>query len=233
MAFVVTFRKPVYLDFMRFEIPKNQAYIDSLVPAENTGKLHSRAAAEELGLGRISLSSSEGQLLSFMIRLHQCRKFVEIGTLTGLSAQYILEGMDGAGSLWTLEKTEAHAVKAREALALHPFGEKAHVVIGDARVTLETVASEGPFDGVFIDGNKAAYRDYLVWAEKNIRRGGLIVADNVFLSGAVWGETTQQKFSEKQIGVLRAFNQRLADPKLYDSVIIPTQEGMTFAIKKF
>lgn len=217
---------------MRFEVPKSQSYIESLVPAESASKQQSRIAAEELGLGRISLSSSEGQLLSFMIRQHQCRKFVEIGTLTGLSAQYILEGMDGAGLLWTLEKTEAHAAKAREALALHPWGEKAVVVVGDARVTLESVASEGPFDGVFIDGNKAAYGDYLVWAEKNVRPGGLIVADNVFLSGAVWGEATQQKFSEKQIAVLQAFNKRLADPDFYQSVTVPTQEGMTFAIKK-
>jgi predicted O-methyltransferase YrrM len=217
---------------MRFEIPKVQAYIESLLPPESAGKVRSRAAAEELGLGRISLSPSEGQLLSFMIRRHQCRKFVEIGTLTGLSAQFILECMDGAGLLWTLEKTEAHAAKAREALALHPWGDKASVVVGDARVTLETVASEAPFDGVFIDGNKAAYGDYLAWAEKNVRVGGLIVADNVFLSGAVWGESTQQKFSEKQIGVLQAFNKRLSDPECYDSVIAPTPEGMTFAIKK-
>jgi len=218
---------------MRFEVTNIQAYIESLTPAESVSKKQSRTAAEELGLGRISLSSSEGQLLSFMIRQKQCRKFVEIGTLTGLSAQYILEGMDGEGLLWTLEKTQIHADKAREALTLHPWGDKATVVVGDARMTLEIVASEGPFDGVFIDGNKAAYGDYLIWAEKNVRAGGLIIADNVFLSGAVWGETTQQKFSEKQISVLQAFNKRLADPNFYQSIIVPTQEGMTFAIKKF
>jgi len=218
---------------MRFEVPKSQTYIESLISPESASKQHSRAAAEELGLGRISLSPSEGQLLAFMIQQHQCHKFVEIGTLTGLSAQYILEGMNDQGVLWTLEKTEAHAVKAREALAQHPFGKNAKLVVGDARMTLESIASEGPFDGVFIDGNKAAYGDYLAWAEKNIRTGGLIIADNVFLSGAVWGETTQQKFSEKQIAVLQAFNKRLADSELYQSVVVPTQEGMSFAIKCF
>lgn len=218
---------------MRNEIPKAQIYTESLLHQESSSKLKSRQFAEELGLGRISLSASEGQLLAFLIRLHKCRKFVEIGTLTGLSAQYILEGMDGEGTLWTLEKTELHAQKAKEALATHSAGAKVHVLVGDARVTLESLNSEGPFDGVFIDGNKAAYGDYLAWAEKHVRKGGLILADNVFLSGAVWGEETQQKFNDKQIKALQAFNQRLADPSLYEGALIPTAEGLYAAIKKF
>jgi len=218
---------------MRTQSPASQNYIESMLKPESSSKVKSRLFAEELGLGKISLSPSEGTLLSFLIQQHECRKFVEIGTLTGLSAQYILEGMNNEGKLWSLEKTELHAEKAREALTGHPASGKINFVVGDARVTLETLAAEGPFDGVFIDGNKAAYGDYLAWAEKNVRRGGLIIADNVFLSGAVWGETTTQKFNEKQIRVMREFNLRLADPALYRGVIIPTGEGLNVAVKLF
>jgi predicted O-methyltransferase YrrM len=220
---------------MRIEIPQAQAYVESLAAKEGLSKRKSRTFAEELGLGAICLSASEGHLLAFMVRMHECRRFVEIGTLTGLSAQYILEGMGGKGELWTLEKTDLHAKKALEALAEHPSGKNAHVVVGDARFTLETVKVSGPFDGVFIDGNKAAYGDYLAWAEKNVRPGGLIIADNVFLNGAVWGanEGQSQKFNDKQVKVMQDFNQRLADPTLYDSVILPTKEGMYFGVKMF
>jgi predicted O-methyltransferase YrrM len=218
---------------MRIELPKSQSYIESLLPEESATKLKSREFATELGLERISLSVSEGQLLRFLVQLHGCRKFVEIGTLTGLSAQYLIEGLAKDGELWTLEKTELHAQKALEAWGPHPLSERIHAVIGDARVTLSELEKHGPFDGIFIDGNKAAYGDYLLWAEKNVRTGGLIIADNVFLSGAVWNESTPQKFSEKQVRVLQEFNRRLADPKFYDSVIVPTAEGLHVAIKKF
>lgn len=218
---------------MRIETSKSQTYVDSLVPHESPSKLQSRIFAEELGLGKISLSPSEGQLLSLLIRLHKCHKFVEIGTLTGLSAQYILEGMDGTGTLWSLEKSDLHAQKAREALADHPAGKNLHLLVGDARITLETLSGQGPFDGIFIDGNKAAYGDYLTWAEQNLRAGGLIIADNVFLSGAVWGDRESQKFSDKQVRVLQEFNKRLSDTALYDSVIIPTTEGLHVALKRF
>jgi predicted O-methyltransferase YrrM len=220
---------------MRIDIPQAQAYVESLASAEALSKRKSRTFAEELGLGKICLSSSEGHLLAFLVRMHECRKFVEIGTLTGLSAQYIIEGMGGKGELWTLEKTDLHAKKAIEALKDHPSGKNVHVIVGDARVTLETVKVSGPFDGVFIDGNKAAYMDYLSWAERNVRPGGLIIADNVFLNGAVWGDNEGQSknFNDKQVKGMQEFNKRLADPTLYDSVILPTKEGMFFAVKMF
>jgi predicted O-methyltransferase YrrM len=220
---------------MRIEISKSQVYIESLASEEALSKQKSRAFAEELGLGKICLSPAEGHLLSFLVRGHQCRKFVEIGTLTGLSAQYILEGLGAKGELWSLEKTELHAQKAREALAEHSLGKNVHIIVGDARITLGSLNVSGPFDGVFIDGNKAAYGDYLTWAEANVRLGGLIIADNVFLNGAVWGdnEGQSQKFSDKQVKVLQAFNKRLSDPALYDSVLLPTKEGLLVAVKIF
>lgn len=218
---------------MRSETPKSQSYIESLLAPESATKLKSREFATELGLERISLSAAEGALLKLLVQLHGCKRFVEIGTLTGLSAQYLIEGMGAGSELWTLEKNEIHAAKAREAWGAHPMASAIHAVVGDARVTLMELAAKGPFDGVFIDGNKAAYGDYLAWAEANVRRGGLIIADNVFLSGAVWGEVVTQKFSEKQVRVLQDFNRRLADPNLYDSAVLPTAEGLSVAVKKF
>ncbi|MNT10850.1 putative O-methyltransferase [compost metagenome] len=167
------------------------------------------------------------------MRLHGCKKFVEIGTLTGLSAQYIFEALPEGGELWTLEKDPKHAGMAQQAFAKMNVAssKKIHVIVGDARIELEKLAALGPFDGVFIDGNKAAYMDYLMWSEKNLRAGGLVLADNVFLSGAVWGDATTQKFSEKQVRVMQEVNLRLADKSLYTSSLIPTFEGLFAAIK--
>jgi len=164
--------------------------------------------------------------------VHGCKKFVEIGTLTGLSAQYIFEALATEGALWTFEKDPRHSEKAGQIFTqLDQTSKKIHMIVGDARSELESIIAQGPFDGIFIDGNKAAYLDYLAWAEKNVRPGGLILADNVFLSGAVWGAATKQRFSEKQIQVMQQFNQRLADSSLFTSVIVPTQEGLYLALK--
>jgi predicted O-methyltransferase YrrM len=218
---------------MRNEIPASQIYSESLLSAEAPSKLKSREFAMALGLEQISLSPSEGALLRFLVQLHGCKKFVEIGTLTGLSAQYLIEGLGPQGQLWSLEKNEIHSERALQAWSTHPLGKNIHAVVGDARATLSSLEAKGPFDGIFIDGNKGAYGDYLIWAEAHLRPGGLLIADNVFLAGAVWNSANGQKFSEKQVRVLQEFNRRLADPQLYQSVIVPTQEGLYVALKKF
>lgn len=208
-------------------------YLASLLKDETELKQQSRKYAEELGLARISISAAEAQLIKTLVRTHGAKRFVEIGTLTGLSAQYLWEALPEGGELWTLEKDPKHGEMAARIFAqLDQSKKKIHLVMGDAREELEKISAAGPFDGVFIDGNKAAYFDYLTWAEKNLRPGGLILADNVFLSGAVWGETTQQRFSEKQIRVMQEFNKRLADPNLFEGAIVPTFEGLYIAIKK-
>ncbi|KYG60523.1 methyltransferase [Bdellovibrio bacteriovorus] len=214
-------------------LTSKENYMNSLLLEENETKKLSRQYAEELGLARISISPAEAQLVKTLVRLHGTKKFVEIGTLTGLSAQYIFEALPDGGELWTLEKDPKHCEKSADVFSkLDQSKKKIHLVMGDARAELEKISTSGPFDGVFIDGNKAAYFDYLMWAEKNLRSGGLILGDNIFLSGSVWGDATTQKFSEKQIKIMQDFNKRLADPTLYESAIVPSYEGLFVAIKK-
>ncbi len=218
---------------MREELSSNkEKYLAELCPMENALQQLSRQFAEELGLGRISISAAEANLVRTLVQIHGCKKFVEIGTLTGLSAQYIFEALPLGGALWTLEKDARHGEKAQEVFSQIDQSQKEiHLVMGDAREQLPLLSSAGPFDGVFIDGNKAAYLDYLLWAELNLRPGGLVLADNIFLSGSVWGATTTQKFSEKQIRVMQEFNQRLADPSRYIGAVVPSFEGLFVAIK--
>lgn len=192
-----------------------------------------REYSDELGKTPISLSAVEGRLIATLVRSHNCKKFVEIGTLTGYSALWIASALGPGGKLWTFEKDKKHAEHAGQVLSQyqkHHPGIDLKVIEGDATKTLASIESEGPFDGIFIDGNKSAYIEYLDWAEKNLAPGALILADNVFLSGSVFSGNMAQ-YSKKQITIMREFNERLANPVNYVSCIIPTEEGLFCAIK--
>lgn len=200
---------------------------------EPTQWQRARQASDQLNKTAISLSHLESRLMSFLIAQNRCRKFIEIGTLTGASALWILQALPADGKLWTLEKDPAHAAAARQVLA---DDARAIVIEGDARETLKLLVDQGPFDGIFIDGNKAAYGDYLTWAEENLSPGGLVLADNVFLGGAVLMEQDGVKlmplrFSDKQVQIMREFNSRLANPTHYRSALIPTSEGLIAAVR--
>ncbi len=219
------------------DLSPQETYLSSLFPSEAADLPsdlieRARTAAVELGKAAISLSPAEARIVSTLISSHGCKKFVEIGTLTGASALWILQGLHKAGSLWTLEKDPAHAKAAKEILKAYQKQnpeQTVTVIEGDAQETLKALSDEGPFDGIFIDGNKSAYCAYLDWAEENLKKGSLIIADNVFLSGAVFTGNTA-KFSKKQVEVMREFNRRLADSSKYQSAIIPTSEGLFVAV---
>lgn len=219
----------------------SQLYSESLFKSEPSDLFQlAKKYSDEVGKTAISLSADEARMMAVLIRSHGCKKFVEIGTLTGYSALWTVEGLSEGGELWTLEKDPEHGQRAAKVFAeftksavAKETNKKIHLVMGDAREELKNIANQGPFDGIFIDGNKAAYGDYLEWAEKNIRKGGLILADNVFLGGAVWGDTSWGNLSDKQIQVMQKFNDRLADPEKYFSTLIGTDEGLFLAIKKF
>jgi predicted O-methyltransferase YrrM len=72
----------------------------------------------------------------------------------------------------------------------------------------------------------------LDWAEKNVRPGGLIIGDNTFLFGALWANLRGGHGIEAwMIPIMEEFNRRLANLKLYNSILVPTAEGMTIAQK--
>lgn len=219
------------LDIMRKTLSKSYEYIKNLGAAERLDFQKAREASEKLNLDGISLSSVEAQILQFFVDCTKAEKVVEIGTLTGLSALYMLQVMPTSSCLWTLEKSPQHAAMASDVLAEYIKKNQCKIIEGDALESLKKIEDQGPFDAVFIDGNKAAYLDYFNWSVKNVKTGGVIIADNVFLSGAVWGDETKQRFNEKQIAKVKEMNCSAFQDKNLRSIIIPTEEGMLICKK--
>jgi caffeoyl-CoA O-methyltransferase len=196
-------------------------YIRKLFAPETPGMAAAR------GDGDISIYPEEGKLLQVLIRLGDIRRVVEIGTLSGYSALW----MAGAGAeVVTIEKDPARAGAARKNLA---GAAGVRLVEGDALSVLPSLEKEGPFDMAFIDADKLHYLQYLDWAEKNVRRGGLIVGDNTFLFDAAWKDGDIPRVRETARAAVREFNRRLADPEKYAGILLDTPEGITVGVKLF
>lgn len=217
---------------MRKDRPASYQYIESQIIPESSDQLKAREFSKQIGLESISISPTEAHLISFVVALIQPRKIVEIGTLTGLSSLYFLETLGPDGKLWTFEKSTEHADLASQSLAPFIQSGQCQIIRGDATVQLPTIENQGPFDVIFIDGNKAAYYDYWIWAKNNLRSGGLILIDNVFLAGSVWGDHTLQKFSEKQIGNVKKMTAEIMQHPDFTSTFVPTTEGLLIIRKK-
>lgn len=207
-------------------------YIRKVFAPEDAGlRRAAESTPEELRMMKIG--AEEGRLLQFLARLVQARRIVEVGTLTGYSAIWLARALPADGHLWTVDKTPLHVRLARENIAASDVADRVSVVEGDALKALETLNSHGPFDMVFIDADKIQYEDYLNWAEKHVRKGGLIVGDNTFLFGAVYSQKLPENVRESAAAAMRNFNSRLANYEKYNSIMIPTAQGLTIAQKLY
>jgi predicted O-methyltransferase YrrM len=222
---------------MRNEIGQSKhpsyEYIEKRYGPENSQMQLSRQFANELGIAHMAVSQTEARMMQVLVSLIEPKKIVEIGTLTGLSCQYFLQSLQEDGIIYTLEKSKEHIALAEKALAPWLARKRCEIIEGDAEVNLPALSAKGPFDAIFIDGNKAAYHRYWQWARENIRQGGMVLIDNVFLGGGVWAaaDTELTRFSPKQVVVVQAMIEDIMNDKNFKSTFIPTEEGLLLAVK--
>lgn len=195
-----------------------------------------RAQVDFMSLGEAEMAMT-AQALQLAGATQKPSRWVEIGSLTGYSALCLLSTLCPGSELWTLEKSPERCKFLRE-LVLDPrLNGKIHVVEGDSRTTKASLEAFGKYDGIFLDGAKAEYLNDLEWAEQNIKTGGLILADNVFLGGSIFDPSAVEKgndrHSAKQVQVMQTYLTRVSDPKRYQTLLLPTSDGLAVSRKLF
>jgi len=166
----------------------------------------------------------EGAFLRLLVRLTRARRVLEIGTFTGYSALAMAEGLPPGGRLITCDVDPEATAIARRHWARSPHGRKIDLRLGPALETLETL--KGPFDMVFIDADKTNYLRYYEAVLPKVRRGGLIVADNVLWSGRVLAP------KDESDRALAAYGSRVARDRRVEAVMLTVRDGMMLAYKK-
>ena len=182
------------------------------------------------GLPAIQVGAMDGLHLELIARACAARRVVEIGTLGGYSGVCLLRGMAPDGVLHTFELQEKNAAVARESFRRAGLDARARVHVGNARTLLAEIEGEGPFDLVFVDADKSGYPAYLDWAERNLRVGGVVLADNAFAFGHVHDPSWKGE-DAGAVAPLRAFAGRLARGGRFRATMLPTAEGLAMGVK--
>lgn len=182
--------------------------------------------AVDAGLPPIAVSADVGRLLKILVSLTEGRRALELGTLAGYSAIWIARGLRPEGKLTTIEYEPKHAAFARREIAAAGESGRVDVVEGAALEVVPDFAEQwGPesVDFVFIDAVKAEYVDYFHQVMPLIKSGGLLVADNVYGTGAGWIDEGYGTDS---------FNRLVASDTDFESVALPLREGVLVARRR-
>jgi predicted O-methyltransferase YrrM len=181
---------------------------------------------DERGLPPVQISALEGRILAVLARAVDARRLLEIGTLGGYSALWLVSLLDGRARLVTVEKDPDAAALAREAFRRADRDDRIDLREGDGHEVLRELPAEPPFDFVFVDADKTGYPEYLEAAASLMRPGGILAADNTFWEGKAAEPADGDDESTRAI---RAFNRTLADDPRFEAVIVPVRDGLTVA----
>ncbi|NDG47156.1 MAG: methyltransferase, partial [Flavobacteriia bacterium] len=85
---------------------------------------------------------------------------------------------------------------------------------------------KGPFDLVFIDADKENYENYFELILPKMRKGGLLLSDNVMWSGKVLHPADPK---DQATAILKKYNKKLSEDPRIQSVLLPLRDGITLS----
>lgn len=167
----------------------------------------------------------QGNFLKLISCMLRPENVLEIGTLTGYSAICLAEGMPKNGKLHTIEKREKTQWLHNFFFDKSKFANQIQIHTGDA---LEIIPNlENIWDLVFIDADKVSYIKYYEMLLPNIRKGGIIIADNVLFHGQVLEEPIKGKNAK----AIHQFNEYVLADKRVTQVLLTVRDGLLLIMK--
>ena len=170
-------------------------------------------------------------LIRFIIRHANVKNVLEVGTAVGFSSIFMTEYMGEDSKVTTIENMESRIVKAHENIKKSGKESQINVIEGDATIELSKV--EGSFDMIFIDAAKGQYNNYFNDIISKLKKGGILVSDNVLQDGDIINSRYAVTRRNRTIhSRMREYLYMITHNEEVDTIILPIGDGVTISIKK-
>ncbi|MFD7614462.1 O-methyltransferase [Streptomyces sp. NPDC059828] len=201
------------------------AFADAFV-AEDEALRWARERARDVELP--SVSPGTGAALRLLAATADAKAVAEIGTGTGVSGIYLLQGMRPDGVLTTVDPVPERQQFAREAFRAAGFaGNRARFIPGRALDVLPRLA-DGGYDLVFCDGDRLELLDYLAESLRLLRPGGLVCFEGAFADGRTVDAAAQPIDVLRMRELLRTVRE---SQELLPS-LLPVGDGLLCAVRR-
>lgn len=186
-------------------------------PAKNSAEFR-KAFLEQFRRTGLSTAPEDAMMLRILIESTKAKRGIEVGVAAGFGAINMGIAFERTGGhLYSLEIDPKRAEDSKQNVAKVGLEKTVTVMEGDALKLLPDL--KGEFDFIFIDANKPDYLKYLKAIEPKLKRGAVVVGDNVIVSA-------------KAMADFLAYLQTSPD---YDTVIIRAsmekKDGMSISYK--
>ena len=182
---------------------------------------HLHTIAPQMLSGRV-----QGGFLTLMTSLLQAKHVLEIGTFTGYGTICLAKGLypGPESKVVTIEANPEYSFLIHKHLAMAKMEDRVESIIGRAQEIIPQRTET--WDLVFIDANKQEYLDYYLTVFDHVRKGGLIISDNVLWSGKVVYDR-----NDVDAKVIHRYNEILFKDPRVEVLMLPIRDGLSVARK--
>ncbi len=211
---------------MEFIDPKIQHYAETHTVHEPAYLLElNRYTHTNVLMPRMLSGHLQGRFLSMCSRMLQPQYVLDIGTYTGYSALCLAEGLSPEGVVYTIDNNAEVTEVAKRFINKSPFQHQVSLELGDAITEIKRLNGMVPhWDLIWIDADKAEYMTYYDLCIDKLRKGGVLMADNVLWSGKVMDEKALDKDLDTK--KLHEFNMKVMNDERVFNVLMPIRDGI-------
>jgi predicted O-methyltransferase YrrM len=184
-----------------------------------------RAKGGELGC--VPVLPGAGAALCMLAAAIGARAVVEIGTGAGVGSIWLLRGMRSDGVLTTIDVEPEHHRAARETYAEAGIATNRVRLISGRALDVLPRLTDGAYDMVVCDADKAEYPGYLEQALRLLRPGGVVAFDNALWHDRV-ADPTQR---DEDTTAIRELGRTVRDDERLTSALLPSGDGLLVAVK--
>lgn len=205
------------------------AYINSLDcgNSEICNTIEKEAIADQVPIIRKEM----GNLLKVLISIVAPERILEVGTAVGYSSILMSENMPQGCTITTIENYDKRIPVARNNFKRAGKEDVITLIEGDASEVLKGL--EGPYDFIFMDAAKGQYINYLPDVKRILKKGGLLISDNILQEGELvesrYAVTRRNRTIHTRI---REYVYELTHSDDFITSIVPIGDGITLSVKK-
>ena len=173
------------------------------------------------------IGPASGQCCYLLTRLLRARRVFELGSGYGYSTAWFARGVqeNGGGEVHHVVWDQSLSARALRHLAALGYDNIVRYHVGEAVETLRATA--GPFDIIFLDIDKPGYPAAIPVIADRLRRGGVLIVDNMLWSGRVFDESDTAPATL----AIREATRMLTRSADWVSTIVPIRDGLMVAMK--
>lgn len=173
------------------------------------------------------IAPEQGQFMALIVEMVQPKRILEIGTYTGYSSLAMGLAMPPDCRLTTCDIDPKTTAIAQSYWTEAKLADRIELILRPGLDYMSELANES-IDIIFLDGDKEGYPDYYRHSVGILRRGGILMVDNMFWGG----EVADPGKDDADIRAIRELWELAYADERMSNTVLPIADGLLVGRKR-